>query len=301
MTKPFNAYAHGHGTGDPTPILNTEVDGGTCVQPICTAATLTWTANGNKCSQDLPNQQSANGGTGLDRGLGAGAYSPPDTYTYFGDPGNTYEAAEQGSATTLGGHAYFVCGSNGTWQVQPGATCGIGVCEHFTPGGSTGPCVLGSEAQYDECGNYVGSFNCGAPPPPPSNPSCTPPSVANGTVNADCSITCNSGYTLNGTTCQISYCAPGTLYSSCSLQTYQCKDTLVTYDDCGNECGTGNTTPSNVSSRTWLTPICSNGGQCQYGTTGCLTDTPFSSGVVTGYVCNNADGSATCPAPSYPQ
>jgi len=170
--------------------------------------------------------------------------------------------------------------------------------------------------RYDSCGTPTG-YTCygGACPPPPvvtppptsSSSSCTPSSVANGTVNGDCSITCDSGYTLNGTTCQLSYCAPGTVFSSCGLQTYQCvggPNNGVTYDDCGNECGTGSgisTIPSGISPYTWATPTCGNGTQCQYGTTNCLEDTPFSLGVLVKIVCNNADGSPACPSPTYPQ
>jgi hypothetical protein len=217
-------------------------------------------------------------------------------YTVASDP-------EQNGALTVGGTAPVTCGANFTLTVDPGATCGPGQC---VPDGSIvqEDCISNCDDMvWDSCGKqtYVGT--CG---------SCagTCPAVANGTTSAypGCVITCNSGYTLSGGACVASgggttpptgptYCAPGTVYSSCTLQMYNCRDNpSAVYDDCANECGPNNTNPTGVSNSTWLyPPACGNGSQCQYGTSACYTNTQFTAGEITSYVCNNADHTATCP------
>lgn len=263
------------------PYINTEVAGGSCVTEMCIAGTISWSVGGNTCSATIPNTQSTVRGIGLDHGLGGGVFSPPDEFTFYGPVGNTLTVTEQSSATSVGGEANLACGSDGTWQVQPGAVCGINACNTPTTAGC-GACIpsfpgsgSGFAACNDACGNSTGSEFCTIPgvpsQPPPDQPQ---------------------------------YCAPGTVFSSCQLQAYRCNDTGITYDDCANECLSGgplNTTPSGIQTSTWGKPTCGNGTQCQFGFTLCLEDTPASLGVLVDIVCNNADGSATCPAPTFPK
>ena len=258
-------------------------DTGTCVQAWCGQGSFYWTdpKTGVQCS----------GSTGY---LGYPVFAGGTDDISNSQPGYTGSAIYECIPDAQGGTAQ--------WVFQSG-TCANTNCT----AGPWSACVGGLQHETDSCGN---TYTRGCTPPT------TCPAVANASSNGtppSCTPTCNAGYTLSNGQCVVptaSYCDPGTLFTQCELQTYQCSggpNDGVTFDDCGDSCGIGpgiQTTPSNIQRSTWLPPICANGqvqpGGCQFGSSLCYTNTPFSGTVLTGAVCNKSDYSFTCPSYPYP-
>ncbi|MBV8060104.1 MAG: hypothetical protein JO253_01090, partial [Alphaproteobacteria bacterium] len=136
-------------------------------------------------------------------------------------------------------------GGNGIYQCQQGTASNTvfnGVIGQNSYGTYTWNCAYNSQVQncsfsipacFDE---YGSQYYCGRWIPP--GPTCNPASVTNGTVNADCSITCNSGYTLSGNSCVQQTCGTFAYTQSC-IQPVGWTSPYsgwvdCDYDNCGN-------------------------------------------------------------------
>lgn len=198
----------------------------------CTATTVSWTdtcfmgwANNfatcsqMTCSGNVPTVYAGQGATATPSGL-------------LGVVPN-YENSGLPAAICYGGSSPWFCDS-GNWVSA----------DQDAGGNALGGCV--GRIIFPLTGDPYAA--CGASPPPPtqpggggggpSSPSCGMQSVANGTINT-CTgvITCNSGYTLQG-----SSCLAAQMVAACLPKTYKCGATDQTFEDCsgtGVACGGG--------------------------------------------------------------